>query len=60
MPRQRLMGAALKLFAGLSDGRDGSAGDRALDLALRLVPPLEDGARRTGATTPRKEGPVAA
>jgi menaquinone-9 beta-reductase len=60
MPRQRLMGAALKLFAGLSDGRDGSAGDRALDLALRLVPPLDDGARRTGATAPRKEGPVAA
>ena len=60
MPRQRLMGAALKLFAGLSDGRDGSAGDRALDLALRLVPPLPDGARRTGARAPRKEGPVAA
>jgi hypothetical protein len=24
------------------------------------VPPLDDGARRTGATAPRKEGPVAA
>ncbi|PVZ10116.1 geranylgeranyl reductase family protein [Actinomycetospora cinnamomea] len=58
LPRHRLMGAALKLFAGLSDGRDGSAGDRALDLALRLVPPLRDDAPRGTAT--RKEGIVAA
>jgi hypothetical protein len=46
------MAAALKLFAGLTDGRDGDAADRALDLALRMVPPLRD--------TPRKEDTVAA
>ena len=60
MPRQRLMGAALKLFAGLSDGRDGSAGDRALDLALRLVPPLRDDAPAPRPNGVRKEGSAAA
>ncbi|GLZ44753.1 drug:proton antiporter [Actinomycetospora sp. NBRC 106375] len=42
LPRRRVMGAALKLFAGLTDGRDGDAGDRVLELALRMVPPLRD------------------
>jgi hypothetical protein len=52
LPRRRVMAAALKLFAGLTDGRDGDVADRALDLALRMVPPLRD--------TPRKEDSVAA
>lgn len=42
LPRRRVMGAALRLFAGLTDGRDGDAGDRVLELALRMVPALDD------------------
>ena len=58
MPRRRLMEAALRLFTGLTDGRDGDAGDRALDLVLRMVPPLGDAP--PGSPSTRKEGSVAA
>lgn len=58
MPRRRLMEAALRLFTGLTDGRDGDAGDRALDLVLRMVPPLGDAP--PGSSSTRKEGSVAA
>ncbi|MDD7938185.1 geranylgeranyl reductase family protein [Actinomycetospora lutea] len=56
LPRRRVMGAALRLFAGLTDGRDGDAGDRVLELALRLVPPLSDGPSDPG----RRKGESAA
>jgi menaquinone-9 beta-reductase len=42
LPRKRLMKFLLKLLAGLHDGRDGDAGDRAMDLLLRLTPQLRD------------------
>ncbi|MDD7965962.1 geranylgeranyl reductase family protein [Actinomycetospora lemnae] len=55
LPRRRVMGAALKLFAGLTDGRDGDAADRVLELVLRLVPPLTD-----SPDTPARKGAAAA
>lgn len=48
LPRPAVMRVMLKLFAGLHDGADGDAGDRALDLLLRITPPLRD-----ATTTPR-------
>ncbi|GAA4866937.1 geranylgeranyl reductase family protein [Actinomycetospora straminea] len=55
LPRRRVMSTALKLFAGLTDGRDGDAADRVLELALRLVPPLTD-----RPDTPARKGAPAA
>jgi menaquinone-9 beta-reductase len=42
VPRPAVMAWMLKLFAGLHDGPDGGAADRALDLLLRITPPLRE------------------